>query len=43
GTWTLVDPILVATPLSFLVAIVVSLMTEPMAKEHVETCFKKNE
>ncbi|MDK2826232.1 solute:Na+ symporter, SSS family [Methanolobus vulcani] len=42
GTWTLVDPILVATPLSFLVAIIVSLMTEPMAKEHVEQCFKKN-
>jgi SSS family solute:Na+ symporter len=41
GTWTVVDPILVATPIAFIVAIVVSLMTKPTPQEHLETCFKK--
>jgi len=41
GTWTFVDPILVATPLAFIVAIIVSLMTRPDPEEHVELCFKK--
>jgi SSS family solute:Na+ symporter len=41
GTWTLIDPILVATPLSMLVAIVVSLLTKPAPKEHIEKCFGK--
>ncbi|MDK2826237.1 solute:Na+ symporter, SSS family [Methanolobus vulcani] len=41
GTWTVVDPILVATPLAFVVAIVVSLMTKPTPQEHLDTCFKK--
>ncbi|MBP1910266.1 sodium:solute symporter family protein [Methanolobus bombayensis] len=41
GTWTVVDPILVATPLAFVVAIVVSLMTKPTSKEHLDTCFKE--
>ncbi len=39
GTWTIVDPILVATPLAMLTAIVVSLATRPGAKEHLEKCF----
>jgi SSS family solute:Na+ symporter len=41
GTWTVVDPILVATPLSIIVAVVVSLMTKPAPKEHIEMCFKQ--
>ncbi|SFM33534.1 sodium:solute symporter family protein [Methanolobus profundi] len=41
GTWTVVDPILVATPLAFAVAIIVSLMTKPTPQEHLDTCFKK--
>ncbi|WP_319507305.1 sodium:solute symporter family protein [uncultured Methanolobus sp.] len=41
GTWTVVDPILVATPLAIIVAIVVSLMTEPESKEHIDLCFKR--
>ena len=41
GTWTVIDPILVATPLAIIVAIVVSLMTEPDSKEHIELCFKR--
>lgn len=41
GTWTVVDPILVATPLAFVVAIIVSLMTKPTPKEHLNECFKK--
>ncbi len=41
GTWTVVDPIIVATPLAIIVAIVVSLMTKPTPKEHLDLCFKK--
>ncbi|WP_440956402.1 sodium:solute symporter family protein [Methanosarcina sp. Mfa9] len=39
GTWTLVDPILVATPLAFLVAIVVSLATKPMPEKFLDKCY----
>ncbi len=41
GTWTVVDPILVATPLAMLTGIVVSLLTRPIAREHLEKCFEK--
>jgi SSS family solute:Na+ symporter len=41
GTWTVVDPILVATPIAFIVAIVVSLMTKPTPQEHLNVCYKK--
>ncbi|WP_440952070.1 sodium:solute symporter family protein [Methanococcoides sp. FTZ1] len=41
GTWTVVDPILVATPLSAIVAIAVSLATKPPSEEHLATCYKK--
>jgi SSS family solute:Na+ symporter len=41
GTWTVVDPILVATPIAFIVAIVVSLMTKPTPQEHLDVCYKK--
>ena len=41
GTWTVVDPILVATPLAAIVAVVVSLMTRPDPQEHLDLCFKK--
>jgi len=39
GTWTVVDPILVATPLALLVAVVVSLATKPPSEEHLRTCY----
>lgn len=39
GTWTLVDPILVATPLAFLVAIIVSLKTKAPSKEFLDKCY----
>ncbi len=39
GTWTVVDPILVATPISLVVAIVVSLATKPPSKDHLEECY----
>ncbi|MDP2215754.1 MAG: sodium:solute symporter family protein [Methanolobus sp.] len=42
GTWTVVDPILIATPLAFLTAIVVSLMTAPSPQEHIDLCFKSS-
>ncbi|AKB85062.1 sodium:solute symporter [Methanococcoides methylutens] len=41
GTWVVVDPILVATPLSAIVAIAVSLMTEPPSEEHLAKCYNK--
>lgn len=41
GTWTVVDPLVVATPLAMIVAIVVSLLTKPDPQEHIEACFKK--
>ncbi|NLI62847.1 MAG: sodium:solute symporter family protein [Methanosarcinaceae archaeon] len=39
GTWALVDPILIATPLSIIVAIAVSLMTKPMPKDFIKSIF----
>ncbi|AEH60853.1 Na+/solute symporter [Methanosalsum zhilinae DSM 4017] len=41
GTWTLVDPILIATPLAAIAAVVVSLATEPPSDEHLEWCYGK--
>ena len=41
GTWTVVDPILVATPISMITAIVVSLKTQPPSNKHLEQCFKE--
>ncbi|MDQ1275599.1 MAG: solute:Na+ symporter, family [Euryarchaeota archaeon] len=40
GTWTVVDPILVATPLAMLAAVIVSLATNPPSKEHLEICYE---
>ncbi len=37
--WPVVDPLVVALPISILVAIVVSLATKPPAKEHLDRCF----
>lgn len=37
--WPVVDPLLVALPLSALTAIVVSLFTRPPEKSHLERCF----
>ncbi len=39
GTWTVVDPILVATPLALVVAVVVSLATKPPSEEHLKACY----
>jgi SSS family solute:Na+ symporter len=38
--WPVVDPIVVALPLSFLVTIAVSLMTKKLSDEHLDECFK---
>ncbi|MBN2583702.1 MAG: sodium:solute symporter family protein [Planctomycetes bacterium] len=40
--WPVVDPILIALPLSVLTAVVVSLMTKPPATEHLERCFGRD-
>lgn len=39
GSWPLVDPILIATPISFLVAVVISLVTKPMPEKFLEKCY----
>ena len=38
--WPVVDPIVVALPLAFVVTVVVSLLTEPPSEEHLEECFR---
>ena len=38
--WPVVDPIVIALPVSIVVAIVVSLMTKPPSEEHLNKCFK---
>jgi SSS family solute:Na+ symporter len=38
--WPVVDPIVVAFPLAFLVTIIVSLATKPPMKKHIDDCFK---
>ncbi|MCL2142122.1 MAG: sodium:solute symporter family protein [Methanimicrococcus sp.] len=43
GTWMYVDPILIATPLSIIAAIVVSLKTQPPSQKLVEGLFSKSE
>jgi len=39
-SWPVVDPIVVALPISLIVAIVVSLLTKPPSQEHLDKCFK---
>ncbi|AKB74572.1 Sodium/proline symporter [Methanosarcina lacustris Z-7289] len=41
GIWTVIDPILIATPLAILAAVVVSLVTNPPSKKHLEICYHK--
>lgn len=38
-SWSVVDPVVVALPLSALVFIVVTLLTKPPAREHLAKCF----
>jgi SSS family solute:Na+ symporter len=38
--WSVVDPIVVILPLSLITAVVVSLFTKKMPKEHLDLCFK---
>lgn len=40
GVWTVVDPVVVILPISFIVAIVVSLVTKKPNPEHIDVCFK---
>jgi SSS family solute:Na+ symporter len=39
--WPDVDPLLIAFPVSLLTAVLVSLVTRPPAKEHVDRCFAR--
>ena len=43
GTWTVVNPILIATPLAIITAIVVSLKTQPPSQKLVESLFSESE
>ncbi len=38
-TWAVVDPLLIALPLSFLTAIIVAFLTKPPSPEYVRYCF----
>jgi len=38
--WPVVDPILIGVPVSAIFMVVVSLLTEPPSREHVERCFE---
>ncbi len=38
--WSVVDPILVALPISILAAVVISFFTQPPSKEHLDRCFR---
>ncbi len=38
--WTVVDQIIIILPLSFIVAIVVSIFTKKPPKQHIDNCFK---
>jgi SSS family solute:Na+ symporter len=38
--WTVVDPIVVILPISLIIAVIVSLFTSKLTKEHVNACFK---
>ncbi|MCL2114673.1 MAG: sodium:solute symporter family protein [Methanobrevibacter sp.] len=38
--WPTIDPLIIAVPISFIFTIVVSLLTKPMAKEHIEKCYE---
>ncbi|MFA5293142.1 MAG: sodium:solute symporter family protein [Phycisphaerae bacterium] len=40
--WPTVDPLIVALPISIIVAIVVTMVTKPCSKEHLDKCFGKN-
>ncbi len=37
--WPVVDPIVIALPLAFLVTVIVSLATKPMGDKHLDECF----
>jgi len=37
--WSVVDPILIALPLSILTAVIVSMVTKPSPEEHLRKCF----
>ena len=39
GSWSVVDPIMVALPISVLVLVIVSLITKKLPKEHVDYCY----
>lgn len=39
-TWPVVDPIVIALPISMIVAIVVTFLTKPPSQEHLNKCFK---
>jgi solute:Na+ symporter, SSS family len=39
-TWANVDPVVVILPISFVVAVVISLITRKLPRDHVDTCFK---
>jgi solute:Na+ symporter, SSS family len=38
--WPVVDPIIIAVPIAALIMVLVSLITRPLSKEHIDNCFE---
>ena len=38
--WSLVDPLVIAVPVAMIITVLVSLITLPPSKEHIDKCFK---
>jgi SSS family solute:Na+ symporter len=38
--WSLVDPLVIAVPVAMIITVLVSLITVPPSKEHIDKCFK---
>ncbi|MGC8744631.1 MAG: hypothetical protein ACP5T0_12200, partial [Verrucomicrobiia bacterium] len=38
--WPVVDPLMIALPLSFITAVIISLITTPPDAEHISRCFQ---
>jgi SSS family solute:Na+ symporter len=38
--WSVVDPLVIALPVSAITAVIVSLITDPPDQEHIAKCFQ---
>jgi SSS family solute:Na+ symporter len=38
--WNVMDPIVLGLPVAAIITVAVTLLTKPMAKEHIDKCFE---